>query len=126
MALPGARALDRALARLEADSTDSNTVKAAGELVRFTARPKSPSRRVGRTGRVLARRGQSVIRFGSPATPWAVPSHFGHGSPGDPRPQGGWMPAVPFLYEARDEREEEVIDLFLRRTIDVARREGLL
>lgn len=125
MTLPGAARLDRALAKLEVDATDANTVKAAAELVLFTAKPLSRSRRVRRTGKVSSRRGRGIIRFGSPQVPWTVPSHFGHGSAGDPRPQGGWMPANPFLFRARDEREEEVVDLFLRRTTDVIRKVGL-
>lgn len=125
MTLPGAARLDRALAKVETDATDANTIKAAGEVVLFTAKQRARSRRVRRTGRVSTRRDRAVVRFGSPAVPWTVPSHFGHGSPGDPRPQGGWMPKNPFLFDARDDKEEEVVDLFLRRTVDAIRKAGL-
>lgn len=125
MTLPGAARLDRALAKVEADATDANTIKAAAEIVLFTARQRSRSKRVRRTGRVSARKDRGVIRFGSAAVPWTVPSHFGHGSPQSPRPQGGWMPRNPFLFDARDDREEEVVDLFLRRTTEAIRKAGL-
>ena len=123
--MTGAKRLDRALAKLEEDASDANVAKAAAELVLDEAKLGTRSQRVRRTGRVSNRRGAGVARFGNPQVPWTVPSHFGHGSPGDPRPQGGWMAANPFLFRARDEREEEVIDLFLRRTRDAIRNVGL-
>ena len=125
MTLEGAARLDRALKQLEEDSTDRNTLKAAGELVLFTAKQKSRSQRVRRTGKVTVRRGQGIARFGSPQVPWTVPSHFGHGTAARPRPQGGWMAPNPFLFDARDEREEEVVDLFLTRTRKAIREVGL-
>lgn len=123
--MAGADRLDRALAKLADDATDARVAKAAGELVAATAKPKSRSARVRATGKVSARRGQARVQFGSPATPWARPSHFGHGSPGNPRPQGGYMIANPFLYDAADQRREQVIDLYFRRTVDAIRRNGL-
>lgn len=125
MTLPGAARLDRALAKLETDTTDPAVLKAAGELVLFTAKPKSRSQRVQRTGRVSVRKNRAMVRFGSPAVPWTVPSHFGHGSKSSPRGQGGWMPANPFLFQARDEREDDVVDLFLTRTRTAIREAGL-
>lgn len=125
MTLPGAVKLDRALARLEQDATDANTMKAAAELVSFTAKQHTGSRRVQRTGRVSSRRGQGVVRFGSPDVPWAVPEEFGHGSPNNPRPQGGYMPKNSYLYRAADDREDDVVDLVLQRTADVIRDVGL-
>jgi hypothetical protein len=121
----GADRLDRALAKLAEDCTDARVAKVAGELVLGTAKPKSRSSRVQRTGKVSARQGVARVQFGSPATPWAGPSHFGHGSPGNPRPQGGWMLPNPFLYNALDQRREQVIDLYLRRTLDAIRSNGL-
>lgn len=126
MTLPGAARLDRALAKVEEDSTDANTLKAAAELVLFAARRRSRSRRVQRTGRVSVRKSGGIVRFGAPAVPWTVPSHFGHGSPGSPRAQGGWMPKNMFLFNARDDKEDEVVDLFLRRTTDAIRKAGLV
>ena len=123
--MAGADRLDRALAQLADDATDARVAKVAGELVAATAKPKSRSARVRATGRVSASRGVARVQFGSPATPWAGPSHFGHGSPGNPRPQGGYMIANPFLYDAADQRREQVIDLYLRRTVDAIRTNGL-
>lgn len=125
MALPGASRLDKALAQVEADATDATVAKAAGELVAAEARPKSRSSRVARTGRVAVARGVARVRFGGPATPWAGPGHFGHGSPGRPRPQGGYMVANPFLYDAADQRREQVIDLYLTRCVKAIRDNGL-
>lgn len=123
--MAGADRLDKALAKLAEDATDANVAKVAGELVMGTAKPKSRSDRVRRTGKVSARRGRARVQFGSPATPWAGPSHFGDGTPGNPRPQGGYMLPNPFLYDAADQRREQVIDLYLRRTVDAIRTNGL-
>lgn len=126
MTLAGAKRLDTALAKMEDQLTDESVAKAAGELVMVTARAKSRSRRVRRTGRVSTRKGRggvrAVVKFGSPIAPFTAASHFGHGSKRNPRPQGGYMPANPFLFDASDEREEEVVDLFLRRTRDSIRK----
>ena len=123
--MAGADRLDRALAKLAVDATDATVAKVAGELVAAAAKPKSRSSRVQRTGRVTASKGVARVLFGSPATPWAGPSHFGHGTPGAPRPQGGYMIANPFLYDAADQRREQVIDLYYRRTVDAIRKNGL-
>lgn len=125
MTLPGAARLDRALAKLEEDATDSKVLKAAAELVLFTAKAGSRSRRVRRTGKTSTRRNRAMVRFGSPQVPWTAPSHFGHGTASSPRAQGGWMPANPFLFRARDEREDEIVDLFLQRTREAIRDLGL-
>lgn len=123
--MAGADRLDRALAKLAVDATDATVAKVAGELVAAAAKPKSRSSRVRATGKVAARKGVARVQFGSPATPWAGPSHFGHGTPGSPRPQGGYMLPNPFLYDAADQRREQVIDLYYRRTVDAIRKNGL-
>lgn len=125
MTLPGASRLDKALARVEADATDQSVHLAAAELVVATARPVSPSRRVASTGRASARKAGGVARFGSPRTPWAGPQHFGHGTPGNPRPQGGYMLPNPWLYDAADARREQVYDLYLTRCVKAIRSNGL-
>ena len=125
MTLPGAARLDRALAAVEVDATDARVAKAAGELVAATARAASFSTRVARTGKVRAKRGVAFVTFGSPATPWALPGHFGHGTPSSPRPQGGYMMPNPFLYNAADARREQVIDLYLTRCVTAIRSNGL-
>ena len=123
--MAGADRLDRALAKLAVDATDATVAKVAGELVAAAAKPKSRSSRVQRTGRVTASKGVARVLFGTPATPWAGPSHFGHGSPGSPRPQGGWILPNPFLYDALDQRREQVIDLYLTRCVQAIRKNGL-
>lgn len=126
MTLAGAARLDRALAKMEEDTTDESVARAAGELVMATAKPLSRSTRVRRTGRVSVRKGggrvRAAVKFGRPAVPFTAASHFGHGSPSRPRAQGGWMPADRFLHRARDQREDEVVDLFLRGTRDAIRK----
>lgn len=123
--MAGADRLDRALAKLADDATDARVAKVAGELVMGTAKPKSRSSRVQRTGKVSARQGVARVQFGSPATPWAGPSHFGHGTPGAPRPQGGWILPNPFLYDALDQRREQVVDLYFTRCVQAIRKNGL-
>jgi hypothetical protein len=125
MTLPGASRLDKALAAVQVDATDTKVAKAAGELVAAEARAKSFSSRVAKTGKVRVRRGVAFVTFGSPATPWALPGHFGHGTPSSPRAQGGWMAPNPFLYDASDVRREQVIDLYLTRCVQAIKANGL-
>jgi hypothetical protein len=121
----GAARLDRALAKMAEDATDRAVHQAAGELILVRAKRKSRSRRVKTTGRVTATGGRARIMFGSLKVPWTAPSHFGHGSRTRPRAQGGWMKANPFLFDARDESVDEIVDLVLRRTKDAIRANGL-
>ena len=123
--LTGAEALDAALAAVEADATDKTVALAAATLVLNTARPAAHSTRVRATGRATASGRRGVVRFGSAATPWAAPSHFGHGSAGRPRAQGGWITGNMFLFQASDKRREEVYDLYVRRTTEAIRANGL-
>lgn len=117
--------LDRALAKMAEDATDKAVHLAAAEFLVASAKPASPSRRVAATGRGAARKTGGVARFGGPRTPWAGPQHFGHGSPGNPRPQGGYMVANPWLWNTSDQRREQVVDLYLRRCVDAIRKNGL-
>lgn len=125
MTLPGATRLDRALAKMAEDATDKAVHLAAAELIVAAGKGRSPSKRVATTGRAAARKAGGVARFGGPRTPWAGPQHFGHGTPGNPRPQGGYMLPNPWLYTTADQRREQVVDLYLRRTVDAIRRNGL-
>ncbi len=126
--LPGAKRLDTALAKMEDDLTDENVARAAGELVMTTARQMSRSRRVRSSGRVSTRKGRgrvrAVVKFGSPRAPFTAASHFGHGTKSRPRAQGGYMPANPFLHRGRDQREDDVVDLWLRQTRDAISEAG--
>lgn len=125
MTLPGATRLDRALAAVAADATDSKVAKAAGELVAAQARALSFSQRVAKSGKVRVRKGAAFVTFGGPALPWTLPGHFGHGTPSNPRPQGGFMVPNPFLYDATDQRREQVIDLYYTRCVKAIRANGL-
>ena len=122
--LDGAARLDAALAAVEEDATDKNTLLAMAELVLATARPAAESTRVRATGRTTATQGRAQVLFGSPRVPWTRPSHFGHGTASSPRPQGGWMRGTLFLFRAVDQRSDDVIDLGLRRTVDAFRANG--
>lgn len=123
MTLAGATRLLNALAKLEDDLNDGSVAKVAGELVLRTAKARSHSRRVRRVGKVSVRGNKAVIKFGgAKAPPFTAASHFGHGSASRPRAQGGWMPRNPFLFDARDEHEEDIVDLYLTQTGDSIRR----
>ena len=122
--LTGAERLDAALAAVEADATDKNTLLAMAELVLADARPAAQSTRVRATGRTTATDGRAKVLFGSAATPWTAPSHFGHGSASVPRAQGGWMRGNFFLFNASERRREDVVDLGLRRTVAAFRANG--
>lgn len=124
MTLAGADQLDQTLAKIEADINDPKVSRDAAEMVLKTARAKSRSSRVRRTGRVSARNGSSTVEFGSPAVPFTAASHFGHGSPSRPRRQGGWMPANRFVFDAADQREDDVVDHYDDRTVEVIRKAG--
>lgn len=123
--LTGAEALDAALAAVEDDATDRNVALAAAQLVLSTARPAARSTRVRATGRAKATGRRGIVMFGSAATPWTAPSHFGHGAPGRPRAQGGWITGNMFLFAASDKRREDVFDLYARRTTEAIRANGL-
>lgn len=51
---------------------------------------------------------KGIVRAGNASRPYAGAAHFGH----DPREQGGYMIADPFLYDAFTFREEDVIEIF--------------
>lgn len=115
---------DKLLAALQAaadDATDANTHRAAAQLVVAAAGPLSHSSRVRATGRASATKGAGIVRFGSPSTPWALPSHFGHFH----RPQGGFMRPNPFVYKGADARADDVVELFYRRWNQAAAKAGL-
>lgn len=115
----------KALAKVEAEATEKSVHLAAAELVLAAAKPGSPSARGARTGRTAARKTGGVVRFGGPRTPWVGPGHFGHGGPGNPRPQGGYMIANPFLWDAGDSRRAAVTDLYFQRLATSIKRNGL-
>lgn len=122
--LTGAERLDAALAAVESDATDKNTLLAMAELVLAEARPAAQSTRVRATGRTTATEGRAKVLFGNARTPWTAPSHFGHGSASVPRAQGGWMRGNLFLFRASERRHDDVVDLGLRRCVAAFRANG--
>lgn len=117
----GAEKLAKALQAAADDATDANTHRAAAELVVQAAGPLSRSSRVRASGRASATKTAGIARFGTAATPWAAPSHFGDLN----RPQGGFMLPNPFLYEGADARADDVLELFFRRWTESAAKAGL-
>lgn len=115
----------RALKQVESDVADADTLKAGGRIVERQAKRNSRSRRVRRTARIVATDGRAAIQFGAPSVPWTGPSHFGHGSPSRPRAQGGYMRRNPFLFDAADKRESDVVDLVAEDVNKAIRKAGL-
>lgn len=113
----GVKPLKRDL-RWAKDQALTQAFKAAGgegaKTVATTAAQIVP---VGKTGnlrtsiRSSGTMGGGVVRSGSAKVPYAGPVHFGWPARGiEPR---------PFLYEAADQRAEEVTDLYYRRIQDI-------
>jgi len=119
--LTGADKLLKALAAVEDEATDANIHRAAARTVLEAARPGSRSSRVRATGKASGVKKFGLVTFGSPATPWTGPSHFGHAH----RKQGGYMTANPWLFAAADRTEDAVADLFEKALIDSLHRQGL-
>lgn len=95
--------------------------KAGATVILDEARPNAPAGPTGllkKSGRVSGTKTAGVVRFGRGArTPWARPAHFGHAN----RPQGGFIRPNPFLYDAADDRQQQVYDTyaeFVSRHID--------
>jgi hypothetical protein len=120
----GAEQLDQALARVEEDASDKNTLLAMAQLVLATARPAARSSRVRATGRATATEGRAKATFGSKAVPWTAASHFSHGTASAPRAQGGWIRGTWFLFDAVEKRRDDVVDLGLNRAAAVLRANG--
>ena len=123
--MAGVDRLVAALAAVEEEVTDARVHKAAAETVAAAARPLTP---VGPTRKLLGSirasgtKRAGVVRAGGPSIPWGPPAHFG--AP-PPRPQGGYIRPNPFLYSAADQRADEVLDLFDRKTDASLARQGL-
>lgn len=60
---------------------------------------------------------KGVVRAGYASVPYAGPIHFGWAAHG--------IAPQPFIYEAMDERREEVIDAYENAVRDAARKHGL-
>ncbi|MGL4300060.1 MAG: hypothetical protein ACRCW4_13400 [Candidatus Neomicrothrix subdominans] len=127
-ALPGVDRLLKALEAVEVEATDRNANAAAAETVAAAARPLAPTGPTGRAKRSIRASGTKaagVVRAGGPSVPWVAPGVFGHGTPGNPRPQGGYMPANPWPFDAAGRAADDVIEIYHRRTMDALREQGL-
>jgi len=113
----GARELQRDLRRAGVDAKDLRG--ANRDIARWFA-PTAAERAPYRTGRLsesvkgLGTATKAVITAGSAKVPYAGPIHFGW--PTRPDPTRGWRggPIVPqpFIYQALDERRDEVLDTY--------------
>lgn len=67
------------------------------------------------------------VRAGKKLVPWAGPIHFGW--PNRPNQAKGWrggpIAPNPFMYDALDERRNEVADAFARYIDDIRRKRGI-
>lgn len=118
--IEGDRELRRALRNLEGGTDDLKAVHADGaEMVAERARQLVP-KRSGLLGSSIRSTGQAatgVVRAGRASVPYAGPIHFGW-SARNIRPQ-------PWLYDALDDRRDEVIDRYERHLGDLVDKHGL-
>ena len=130
--LVGYRQLKKELRQLgdEAVASLKQTNKEAADLVADTARPDIPVRsgRLKGTLRTTGTMRGGVVRMGRKAVPYAGPIHFGW--PNRPNQAKGWrggpITPNPFLYEAMDERVQDVMDLYSKylETLPTSRKLG--
>ena len=130
--LVGYRQLKKELRQLgdEAVASLKQTNKEAADLVADTARPDIPVRsgRLKGTLRTTGTMRGGVVRMGRKAVPYAGPVHFGW--PNRPNQAKGWrggpIAPNPFLYEAMDERVQDVMDLYSKylETLPTSRKLG--
>lgn len=130
--LVGYRQLKKELRQLgdEAVASLKQTNKEAADLVADTARPDIPVRsgRLKGTLRTTGTMRGGVVRLGRKAVPYAGPIHFGW--PNRPNQAKGWrggpIAPNPFLYEAMDERVQDVMDLYSKylETLPTSRKLG--
>ena len=115
----GARELRAALKRAGDDMSDLKAIhKEAADKVRGEAKARVPviSGELGASIRSGATKTRSYVAAGRKLVPYAGPIHF------------GWparnIEAQPFLYDALDDRKEQVTDLYNRRVEAMVRRIG--
>lgn len=116
----GARELRKALKAVENGTADLKEVHGdAAELVEQRAHQLVP-RRSGRLDASLRSTGQAgagVVRAGRQTVPYAGPIHFGW--------PGHNIEPQPFLYDAVDDRRDEVLDLYRQRVDKLIKDNGL-
>jgi hypothetical protein len=115
----GAKELRKALKHMDADLKDLTKInKAAAEDVAREARSIVP-RRSGRLQKAIkssASRASGKVAAGSRLVPYAGPIHF------------GWrrrnIEPQPFIYDALDERRDEVVARYEKEVADLVERVG--
>lgn len=115
----GAKELRRALTRMGADVKDLTRIhKEAAEDVARVARERAPVRsgRLRKSVKARATRTRGTVQAGGGAVVYAGPIHFGW-------PKRNIEPQ-PFIYDALDERRDEVIGRYEERIAELVRRVG--
>ena len=115
----GAKELRKALKHMGADLSDlTRTNKAAAEPVAQRAREIVPhvTGRLSRNIRATATRTQGLVAAGGSAVPYAGPIHFGW-------PARNIQPQ-PFLYDALDQRGDQVVSVYEKHIGDLVVRVG--
>lgn len=129
-AVDGARELRRQLKAVQSGIDGMKEVhRETAELVGDRAADLVPVR-TGRLQATIRASGQAagaVVRAGFASVPYAGPIHFGW--PTRPNSDKGWRggPIVPqpFLYDALDDRHDEVIRMYEQRVDDLIRKHDL-
>ncbi|MEM9652244.1 MAG: hypothetical protein AAGA65_09130 [Actinomycetota bacterium] len=108
------------LRELEGDIVAKQVNKDAADVVLNLADADVPRRSgaLKASGRTSGTKKAGVVRYGRATVPYASAVHFGH----NPRPQGGFTEPNPWLYDAADERREEVRSVYERRVDELASR----
>lgn len=113
----GAKELRKALRHMGADLKDmQRTNKAAAKVVADRGREIAPRETGALAGstRATASQREGAVLAGSRSVPYAGPIHFGW-------PRHNIEPN-PFLYDAADQRGDEVRDVYERRVSELVRR----
>lgn len=105
-----AKAVRKALRQHGDDLDDLKAIHlGSAEIVERQAEDVEVARETGRLANSIRSAGtktKAIVRAGYASVPWAGPVHWGH----ENRPQGGYVIADPFLTDAYEHRESEVID----------------
>lgn len=115
----GAREFRAALGKMGADLRDLTKLnKAAAQAVAETARDLAPrlTGRLAGSTRATATRVQGMVTVGGRTVPYAGPIIFGW-------PKRNISPN-PFIYDALDERKDDVLDIYNRRVEELVRKVG--